>query len=101
MSDFAQKNLAISVTRVGAAFEVASGDVRMVKSLGFISGNGGPNGDARSIRDDGAFILNVGFTDDSNGVFLFDAQLPGDANGDGVVDVIDLGILGANYVSVL
>ncbi|MBN2293619.1 MAG: hypothetical protein JXM70_14415, partial [Pirellulales bacterium] len=54
--------------------------------------------DSRSILSDGGYVVRVDFGDlvtDLN--FGNVPLLPGDANGDGLVDVSDLGILAANY----
>ncbi len=42
-------------------------------------------------------IVNIMADADSTGSADEDSELPGDANGDGVVDIEDLGILGANF----
>ncbi len=59
----------VPVLREGQAFQVAPGDVRTVAYFTYAAGSGGQDGVASSYNDGRRFVVNLGFTDGSSGIF--------------------------------
>jgi hypothetical protein len=79
------------IARVGDTLEAAPGDVRTISGLSMLTNFGDDDGRPRSMNDLGQIAFYAGFTDGSSGIFLSDAvaHLPGDYNGDQIVDTAD------------
>ncbi len=81
------------VVREGDAFTVAPGDTRIVRDV-FLSDaiSGGEEGFRSVLNNLGQLTFTLGFADNSYGIFVVQLPhpCPGDANGDGVIDFIDL-----------
>jgi hypothetical protein len=65
----------IKVTRTGDQFPVGPGDTRTVKDILYYGPSGGQDGRSAAINDAGQLPLNLTFTDDSKGVFLWTPDL--------------------------
>ncbi len=86
------------VLRTGWTLELAPGVTKTVSSIqdgGTDRGAGTQDGKPNIINDLGQLFLRVAFTDNSNALLLLQLPHPcaGDANGDGVIDFIDLNVI--------
>jgi hypothetical protein len=79
------------IGRAGGTLEVAPGDVRTISSLSMLTKHGDDDGKPRGLNDLGQVVFSANFTDGTSGIFLSNAvaHLPGDFNGDHVVDSTD------------
>jgi hypothetical protein len=79
------------IARTGDTLEVAPGDARTISSLVMLTNHGDDDGRPRGLNDLGQIAFRASFTDGSSGIFLSDAvaHLPGDYNGDHIVDTAD------------
>ena len=81
----------VMVARSGQDLEVAQGDVRTISSLSMVAHHGDDDGRPRSMNDLGQIVFSASFTNGTSGIFLSNAvaHLPGDYDGNGVVDSAD------------
>ena len=81
----------VMIGRSGGTLEVAPGDVRTISSISWLTTNGDDDGKPRGLNDLGQIVFSANFTDGTSGIFLSNAvaHLPGDFNGDHVVDTAD------------
>ena len=68
-------------------------DYRTVESIGIRDVDGSSNGQRPSLSEEGQVVMRLSFTDGTEGIFMFTAELSGDLNGDGFVGVDDLNIV--------
>lgn len=81
----------VMIARSGQDLEVGPGDVRTISSLLMIANHGDDDGRPRSMNDLGQVVFSANFTNGTTGIFLSNAvaHLPGDYDGNGVVDSAD------------
>jgi len=81
----------VMIGRTGGTLEVAPGDVRTISSLSMLTHHGDDDGRPRGLNDLGQLAFSANFSDGTNGIFVSNAvsHLPGDFNGDHVVDTAD------------
>jgi MYXO-CTERM domain-containing protein len=66
------------IARTGDLFQVATGDERLVTSIGGIASSGGQDGRVRSLNDAGLLAFELDFADGSSGIFT--ATIPSPAS---------------------
>lgn len=91
------------VAREGDLFDVNDDpyieDLRTISFVSMGSVSGGEDGRENAFGDSGEFAYTLGFSDGTDAVILASifSSVPGDVDGDGGVDVLDLDLLLANW----